>query len=105
VPELRGDPRDHRGGSATCAVSTAVYIGSASGGQVVANFNRGRNGLTVFNAGATTMYAAYGVPAVATAGIPILANTTLYEPDFTGTVSLIAPTATGMAYVVDVGSA
>ena len=105
MPEVRGDPRDHRGGSATCAVSTAVYVGTASGGQVVANFNRGRNGLTIFNAGATTMYAAYGVPAVATAGLPILANTSLYEPDFTGTVSVIAPSGTGMAFVTDVGAA
>lgn len=99
-----GDFKDHRGGSPTCAVSTAVFVGTASGGAVVANQNLGRNALTIFNAGATTMYARYGAPAVATAGLPILANTSLYEPDFTGTVSLIAPTATGLAYVVDVGS-
>ncbi len=94
--------RLHRAGSPS-SVATAVYVPSASGGVVVANQNDGRNALTIFNAGATTMYARYGLPAVATAGVPILANTALYEPDFTGTVSVIAPTATGMAYVTDVG--
>jgi hypothetical protein len=94
--------RLHRAGSPS-ALATAVYVPSASGGVVIANANTGRNALTVFNAGATTMYARYGAPAVATAGIPVLANTTLYEPDYTGTVSLIAPSATGMAYVIDVG--
>jgi hypothetical protein len=103
--ELRGDPRDHRGGSATCAVATAVNVGVASGGLVVANFNRGRNALTVINTSATTMFAAYGVPAVVNAGMPIPAAGTLYEPDFTGTVSLVcAGAATALAYVTDVGS-
>jgi hypothetical protein len=101
---MQNDFHDHRSGSPTTAVSTAVFIGTASGGQVVANANAARNALTIFNAGATTMYVRYGAPAIATAGMPILANTSLYEPDFTGTVSLIAPSATGMAYVMDVGA-
>jgi hypothetical protein len=101
---MQNDFHDHRAGSPTTRIATAVFVNSASGGLVVANANPARNALTVFNAGATTMYVAYGVPAVATAGLPILANTTLYEPDFTGTVSLVAPTATGMAYVIDVGA-
>lgn len=101
---MQNDFHDHRSGSPTTLIATAVYVGSASGGQVVAPANPARNALTIFNGGATTMYVAYGRPAVATAGLPILANSTLYEPDFTGTVSLVAPSATGMAYVVDVGA-
>lgn len=104
MPELRGDPRDHRGGSATCSVATFVQIPAASGGLVVANFNRGRNALTVFNAGATTLYVGYGTPAVSGAGMPIIASGTLYEPDFTGTVSLVSAGATQGAYVIDVGA-
>jgi hypothetical protein len=86
-------------------VATAVNIGTASGGIVIAPFNRGRNALTIVNTSATTMFAAYGVPAALTTGVPIFAAQTLYEPDFTGTVSLIAAGATALAYVTDVGAA